>query len=459
MTVDARPHFVDEDLLALAGDIVARARKLGADEADAYILSGIESTVSVRCGELEKLIEAGSRSVSIRVIREKRTAVCNTSDLTPRALDALVRTAIELASISEPDEYAGLPAKEDLATETGSALALYDESIESLSVDEMKDIVLRAERAAFDFDPRVTNSEGAEFGAERGQLVLANSFGFAGTYPYTAASFSVSVIADDADGKKRNDYWFTAERMLHRLERPEDVGRRAAARAVRKLGARKLSTREAPVVWEPLMAGRLARMVAAAASGEALYKRSTFLVGAEGEQIASGLCTIVDDATLAGQISTKPFDGEGVRTRRNPIVREGRFEQFLFDSYYARRTGRRTTGSATRAGDAIAVGGSNLVWEPGATPAKDVIGGVRDGLYLTDLMGHSVNSVTGDISLGAAGIWIEDGELTYPVTEINVSGNLKQMLREVDAVGDDLLWMAGTAAPTLRVARMTISGL
>ncbi|MHB8378020.1 MAG: metallopeptidase TldD-related protein, partial [Dehalococcoidia bacterium] len=214
-----------------------------------------------------------------------------------------------------------------------------------------------------------------------------------------------------------------------------------------------------PVVWEPLMAGRLARMVAAAASGEALYKRSTFLVGAEGEQIASGLCTIVDDATLAGQISTKPFDGEGVRTRRNPIVREGRFEQFLFDSYYARRTGRRTTGSATRAGDAIAVGGSNLVWEPGATPAKDVIGGVRDGLYLTDLMGHSVNSVTGDISLGAAGIWIEDGELTYPVTEINVSGNLKQMLREVDAVGDDLLWMAGTAAPTLRVARMTISGL
>ncbi|MHB8378019.1 MAG: TldD/PmbA family protein, partial [Dehalococcoidia bacterium] len=244
MTVDARAPFVDEDLLALAGDIVARARKLGADEADAYILSGIESTVSVRRGELDKLIEAGSRSVSIRVIREKRTAVCNTSDLTPRALDALVRTAIELASISEPDEYAGLPAKEDLATETGSALALYDESIESLSVDEMKDIVLRAERAAFDFDPRVTNSEGAEFGAERGQLVLANSLGFAGTYPYTAASFSVSVIADDADGKKRNDYWFTAERMLHRLERPEDVGRRAAARAVRKLGARKLSTRE-----------------------------------------------------------------------------------------------------------------------------------------------------------------------------------------------------------------------
>ncbi|HEX6136681.1 MAG TPA: DNA gyrase modulator, partial [Casimicrobiaceae bacterium] len=281
---DHHASFASEDLVTLAGDIVARARALGADEADAFVLSGIESTVSVRRGELEKLIEAGSRSVSIRVIREKRTAVCNTSDLTPRALEELVATAVELAKISEPDEYAGLPAKEELATDFGSALALYDESVESLSVDEMKDVVLRAEQAAFDHDSRITNSEGAEFSAERGQLVLANSLGFCGSYPYTGASFSVAVIADDADGKKRNDYWFTAERMLHRLESPEDVGRRAAARTVRKLGAMKVATREAPVVWDPTMAARLARMVLGAASGEALFKRATFLVGLEGEQ-------------------------------------------------------------------------------------------------------------------------------------------------------------------------------
>lgn len=451
--------FGSEDLATLAGDIVSRARALGADEADAFVLSGIESTVSVRRGELEKLIEAGSRSVSIRVIRETRTAVCNTSDLTPRALEDLVATAVELAKISEPDEYAGLPAKEDLATDFGSALALYDESVESLSVDEMKDIVLRAEQAAFDHDSRITNSEGAEFSAERGQLVLANSLGFCGTYPYTGASFSVAVIADDADGKKRNDYWFTAERMLHRLESPEDVGRRAAARTVRKLGATKVPTREATVVWDPTMAGRLARMVLAAASGEALFKRATFLVGLEGEEIASPLVSIIDDATLAGRLATKPFDGEGVRTRRNPVVEAGRFQRFLYDSYYARRMGTRTTGNAGRAGDSITVTGNNLVFEVGATPPGDIVAGVDDGLYLTDLMGHSVNSVTGDISLGAAGMWIENGELTYPVTEINVSGNLKQMMRDVDAVGDDLLWVAGAATPTVRVARMTISGL
>jgi PmbA protein len=221
---------MQEDLRSIASDIVEKARRLGADEADAYIRSGVESTVSVRKQEIEKLFEAGSRSVSIRVIKEKRTAVCNTSDFTPKALDEMVRTAVELAAISEPDEFAGLPSKEDLATDFGAGLQLYDERIESLTVDEMKDIVLRAEQAAFDFDKRITNSEGAEFGAERGETVLANTLGFCAGFPYTAASFAVSILADDdqgeASGKKQSDYWFSAERMFHRLERPEDVGRR-----------------------------------------------------------------------------------------------------------------------------------------------------------------------------------------------------------------------------------------
>ncbi|MEX0750058.1 MAG: DNA gyrase modulator, partial [Dehalococcoidia bacterium] len=205
---------MNEDLRSVASDIVEKARARGADEADAYIRSGVESSVSVRMGELEKLIEAGSRSVSIRVIKDKRTAVCNTSDLTPKALDELVQTAVELAKISEPDEFAGLPDKADLASDVDIALQLYDERIESLTVEEMKDIVLRAEQAAFDFDKRINNSEGADFGAERGLVVLANSLGFAGSFPYTAASFSVHFMADDEDGKYRNDYWFSAERII-----------------------------------------------------------------------------------------------------------------------------------------------------------------------------------------------------------------------------------------------------
>ncbi|MEK7693550.1 MAG: TldD/PmbA family protein [Chloroflexota bacterium] len=448
-----------EDLLSIASDIVANARALGADEADAYVRSGIESTVSIRKQEMEKLIEAGSQSVSIRVIRDKRTAVCNTSDLTPKALDEMVRTAIELAKISEPDEYAGLPAKEDLATDMGGALMLYDERIESLTVEEMKDIVLRAEQAAFDFDKRVTNSEGAEFGAERGLVVLANSLGFCGSFPYTAASFSVSVIADEPGGKKHNDHWYSAANMFHRLAPPEDVGRRAAARVVRKIGARKAGTREVPVVWEPAMAGALMGIVAGAASGEALFKRSTFLTDFEGQPIASPLVSIIDDATLPGQLGSRPFDGEGVRKRRNVLVDGGVFKQFLFDSYYARRTGRRTTGSASRMGDQIGVGTGNLIWQAGEGDPAAMVASIQDGLYLTDLMGFGVNQTTGDFSRGAAGLWIESGALAYPVAEINVSGNLKSMLNDIDAVGNDLEWRAGIASPSIRMSRLTVSGL
>ena len=450
---------MQEDLRSIASDIVARARALGADQADAFVHSGIESTVSVRKQEIEKLFEAGSRSVSIRVIKDKRTAVCNTSDLTPRALNEIVETAVELAKISEPDEFAGLPAKEDLASDFGLGLQLYDERIETLTVDEMKDIVMRAEQAAFDLDPRITNSEGAEFASERGQVVLANSLGFCGSFPYTAASFAVSIIADEADGKKQSDYWFSAERMFHRLASPEEVGRQAAARVVRKLGGRKVTTREVPVVWDPTMTGALLGTVAGAASGEALFKRSTFLTDFEGKAIASPLVNIVDDATLPGQLGSSPFDGEGVGRRRNVLVEGGVFAQFLFDSYYARRTGRRTTGSASRQGDSIGIGPGNMIWEAGETNPADMIASVKDGLYLTDLMGFGVNQTTGDFSRGASGLWIENGEIAYPVIEVNVSGNLKEMLRDIEAVGNDLQWRAGSASPTIKMARLMVSGL
>ncbi len=450
---------MQEDLRSIASDIVERARQLGANEADAYIHSGVESTISVRKQETEKLFEAGSRSVSIRVIKEKRTAVCNTSDFTPKALDEMVQTAVELASISEPDEYAGLPAKEDLATEFGAALQMYDERIDSLNMDEMKDIVLRAEQAAFDFDKRITNSEGAEFGVERGETVLANTFGFCASFPYTAASFSVSILADDAGGKKQSDYWFTAERAFHKLETPEDVGRRAAARVIRKLGARKVQTREVPVVFEAGATGSLMGMIVGAASGEALFKRSTFLTDDEGKEVGSPLMTITDDGTLPGRLGSRPFDGEGVTRRRNVLFDRGAFKMFLFDSYYARRLGRRTTGSAARAGDSITIGTGNLIWEPGASDPQHIMGDVKDGLYLTGLMGFGLNPTTGDVSKGAHGIWIENGQLAYPVEEINVSGNLKDIMRNIDAVGSDLEWRAGSATPTIRVSKMMVTGL
>ena len=451
---------MQEDLLAIASDIVDRARRYGADEADAYVGSSTESSVRVRKGEVERVIDAGSRAASVRVIKDKCTAICSTEEITPKALDQLVRDAIELAQICEPDEHAGLPDRDDLALGDQPNLQLYDESIESISTDEMKDAALRCEQAAFDFDSRVTNSDGAEMGIVRGHIALANSLGFGGSYPVTNAMLSVEAICDDEDGIKQNDYWFSFERALHRMESAEEVGRKAAARAVAKLGAKKIKTQAMPVVWEATVALALVQLIGEAVSGDLLYRRSTFLAEREGEQVASPLFSLSDDPLLPGRQGSRPFDGEGVTSRTVPLFEAGVFRAFLFDTLYARRMGRRTTGAAQRS---LAVppspGSSNLVLKPGDTAADALYDGIEDGLLLTDLMGFGVNMTTGDFSRGARGFRIEKGRVTYPVTEINVSGNLSDMLAGIDAVGDDLLWRGSTAAPSLRMDRLTVSGL
>jgi PmbA protein len=290
-------------------------------------------------------------------------------------------------------------------------------------------------------------------------VALANSLGFAGSYPSTAAAISIEAICDDAEGKKRNDDWMSFERALHRLESPEEVGRKAAARAVAKLGARKVATKVVPVVWEAPVAGALLRIAGQAASGEALYRRSTFLADLEGQQVASPLFSLTDDPLLPGRLGSRPFDGEGVTSRAVRLFEEGLFKAFLFDSYDARRLGRRTTGGAHRRLDsAPSPGTSNLVLQAGVMSPEQLYADIEEGLFLTDLMGFGVNLTTGDFSRGAQGMWIEHGKLTYPVTEVTVSANLKDMLANIDAVGDDLLWRGSMAAPSLRISRMTLSG-
>jgi len=451
---------MNEDTLSLASDIVGRARRLGADEVDAFVVTSTESSVQVRRGAVERVIDAGSHAVGIRIIKDKRTAVCSTSDLTPAAIDQLVREAVELAAISEPDEYAGLPDRNDLLSGEGPNLQLYDERIEAISTEEMRDFALRLEAAAFDFDARVTNSDGAAMEVVRAQIALANSLGFGGSYPGTYASMAIEAICDDTEGKKRNDSWYTAERALHRLESPEDVGRKAAQRAVAKLGARKVETAVVPVVWENTIARALLSIIGQAASGEALYRRATFLAELEGKQVASPLFTLTDDPLLPGRLGSRPFDGEGVASRTLPLFENGVFRNFLFDSYNARRLGRATTGAASRGIASLpSPGASNLVMQPGVLPPDALLAGIDSGLLLTDLMGFGVNMTTGDFSRGAQGFWIEKGRVAYPVTEINLSGNLKDMLASIDAVGNDLMWRGGRASPSFRMSQMQVSGL
>ena len=446
--------------LELAGRAVALARRHGAEQCDAIAVAHTESTVAVRLGEVEKLIEAGSRSLGLRVIDGGRTAVCATSDFAADAFDRFAAETVELARISAPDEYAGLPEAGLQGAGDAAALRLYDERIEALPPEERIDMARACEAAALDHDARVTNSGGASLSTRTGELALANSAGFAASYPAASVSLSAEVMADDADGKKRNAFWYSAERSLGALMDPARLGRIAARRAVDQLGARKVATKRASVIFEPMMAARLAADAAACASGAALYRGDTFLAGRAGEAIASPLVTLVDDPLAPARLGSRPFDGEGVPSRRTVLFREGRFEGFLFDCYTARRAGARTTAAARRdPASAPEPGPANLVFEAGTTPAEEIVADTREGLLVTALMGFGFNPATGDYSRGAAGFWIENGAVAGPVAEVNVSGNLADMLAGVDAVGDDLAWFGPAAAPTVRVAGMTVSGV
>ncbi len=447
-------------LAELASRVVELARAAGAEQCDVFAVSAEESTVSVRLGEVEKLIEAGSRSLGLRVIDGGRTAVCSTSDLAERALTQFVRETVELARISEPDADAGLPDPALFARPSADTLQIYDERLESLTTEEKVRMALDCEDAARSFDPRITNSDGASVSTRIGQVALANSLGFSASYPSTSVSLAVEVMADDADGKKRNASWFSAERSLHRLLDGREIGRIAARRAIDQVGARKVPTKQVPVVFEPMMAAALLGDLSSALTGSALYRGATFLAEQIGAEVGSQLVTITDDATEPGRRGSRPFDGEGVGCRRNPLFEGGVFRQFLFDSYTARKTGNRPTGSAQRGVESLPFpGAANLVMTAGTTPPADIIADLQEGLYVTALIGHGFNTATGDFSRGAGGFWIENGQLAFPVTEINVSGRMAEMLAGVDAVGDDLTWFGSVAAPTVRIRQMTVSGL
>lgn len=449
-----------DEYLNLAEDVVRRAQRAGANEADAIVAGGTEFEVTVRQGEIDRLVEAGSRALGLRVYVGGRPAVCYTSDFTPDALEKFARDTVELAAITDPDPAGGLPDPAEWAHRFEGDLSLYDAELVHVPNDLKIQMARRCEEAAFASDSRITNSDGATVSTGEGFQALVNSAGFAGAYRSTSAAIQIEVMADDEEGKKRNDYWYSMDCFFDRLESPEEVGRRAAERAVAQLGPRKAKTREVPVVWENRLAQRLAGMIARGATGEALYRRQTWLMDREGELIASPLVTLIDDPLLPGRLGSRPFDGEGVTSRRNELVVEGQFRGFLFDTYTARKTGRRTTGSASRGvAGRPGVGTSNLIFQPGTSSYEDIIESVDDGLLLTVLMGFGTNMTTGDFSQGAAGYWIEKGKIAYPVTEINVSGNLKDMLQGIDMVGNDLFVRGSSAAPTVRMAKLMVSGI
>ena len=446
-------------LMDLAADVVERARRGGADVAEAIARSGSELSTKVRLGEPELVEEAAHRGLGMRIIKDGRVALTSSSDLTPSGLDRFVKDALELVEISQEDPFAG-PADPALVHKGAVPdLELYDPAGGEVTAAEAIALARRGEDAARAADPRITNSDGATFSRTSGAFALVLSGGFRGGYAGSYASLVVSPIADDEGGKKRRGYHYTARRRLRDLDAPEDVGREAARRTLRKLGARKVPTCEAAVVFDPDAARAILGLMAGCTMGSGIWRKSSYLVGREGTRVASDLVTIVDDPLVPRAPGSRPFDGEGLLSRRNVVVEDGILRTYLCDSYSARKLGHALTGSASRGGGGgVGPSTSNFLLSPTATKAADIVASTPRGLYVTEMMGFGFNAVTGDFSRGASGFWIEDGKLTHAVSEVTISLNVDQLWQRIDAVGDDLDQRTAIASPTLRVSAMTIAG-
>lgn len=445
------------DLREVTDDLVQRARRAGASSADAIAAESDGLEVSVRLGETEKLRRARERRVGLRVFVGQSTAIVSSADFSAAALDALAHDAVTLARATAADEFAGLPEPNDIAT-VQPDLQLYDPAVETFDVPDALTMAREAEAAALGASPEITNSEGGECSAGGGQIAYASSLGFNGLY--ASSSFSVvAVPVASRDGAMQRDHWYSAHRMLRGLEPAADVGREAARRTLRRLGGRRVPTQECPVVFDPQAAASLLRHLAGAISGSALYRRASFLLDKLGEQIASPHVTVLDDPLAIAGLASRPFDGEGVASTRRTIVERGVLQSYLLDSYSARRLGMRPTGHAARAaGDAPGVAPTNFFLTPGPHTPEEIIASVRSGLYVTELIGFGVNGVTGDYSRGAAGLWIENGELTHWVEEVTIAGHLLEMFANISMVGTDLTFRTAVAAPTLKIERMTLAG-
>jgi len=438
-------------LRGLAEALVAYALKCGADEAEVSVADGYEFNVDVRKGRIETLVEAGERSAGLRVIKDKRTACAGSSDLDMGTLRRLVRNAVRRAELGSPDEFAGLapPAGERV---DAAALRLYDPEIPRLDAETKVRLAVETERAAL-ADKRITNSYGATFATNELRSVLVLSNGFVGEYEQTTCGLGVGLQAGDTDHRVEGS-WSSSKRRFGDLETPEAIARKAVERTVRQLGPRKVRTQNVPVIFEPTQTAWLMGFLFGCVAGTAVYQKASFLAGRLGERVGNGLVTVVDDALLPGELGSHPFDSDGQPCRRTVVVEKGVLRSYLCDHYAARKLGLRSTGSADGGG----VAPSNFFLEKGGTAPEAIVAGTKKGLLLVRTLGHGLNPVTGDISRGAFGLWIEDGEIAYPVSEVTVSGNLGRVLETIEAVGTDLEFHAPVAGPTVKVAGMTVAG-
>jgi PmbA protein len=448
------------DLKEIATDVVSRAMKGGATSAECVVREGDEFSTTVRLGQVETLKESGSRAIGVRVFFGQRSASTYSSDFSAAGIERMLKSALELAKICSEDPYSGIPDAAKLGS-LSSDLDLYHEDVYSLPGAERIEYARRAEKAALDADPRIKNSDGGSFDAATGRKVLANSHGFIGEYRRSYCSVAVVPIAQNEDerGGMQRDYWYSVARSLTKLDSAEQVGKEAARRTLRRLGARKVKTADVPVILDPIVASSMLEHIFEGVNGDSIYRGASFLAGKLGEKIAGANVTVVDDGTIPGGFGTTPFDGEGIPTRRTVVIENGILKSYLLNTYTAKKLGLETTANASRGlAGTPGIGPGNYFLQPGTRAPKQIIADIKDGLYITEFLGHGANLVTGDYSRGASGMWIVNGELAYPVEEITVAGNLKDMFNNISEIGCDLEFRGSVASPTIRIDGLTVGG-
>lgn len=438
----------------VAERLIEQARAWGADQSEVWIQESTQLSATVRLGQVETLSEATSRAVSVRVFVGQRVARASSSDLSWETLELLTRGAITRARLTSEDPFADL-ADDSLPCPAAEDLALYDPRLEEVGAQEAIQQARETERIGLGLDPRVKNSSGASFRLSRGATWGANSKGFRGMFRQSGASLSVQLLGQsENDAAQVSDFWYTTARSLSRLDSPEQVARVAVERVRRHFGARKPATAEVAVVFEPLVAAELLADLFGAVCGESVYLKRSFLAEALGQRVASERVTLVDDGLLPGGLGTRPFDREGVASRRTCVIDNGVLKNFLCSSYSARKLGLPVTGNGAGDGEVP----SNFYLVAGPESPEAILRSVERGLYVTRLLGQGVNLVTGDYSRGAFGLWMEQGESVHPVHEVTISSNLREILDGIEAVGSDLDLRDQFAAPTVKVSSFTVAG-